>query len=516
MKARKYLQRSIMIAILLGTLWPAAVTFAEDTPADLEQRLHELENEVEQTDDIFRLMDIASELGDLSSRLEQLSGGLPAVPMYRSKTPDEEINREILAINGAFERQKLAFAGYKGIISAELVPFQSARKLHGSIEVRGSNQKLASETPYEGGVSRTLQYTIREDFVGYLLTTEYYNPKTGTFTDKKDYWIKTISQKIPAPLFSGKECIETVGNNWKACQKWEQYGSYQIGKGNKYPAVHEWTVGGSPKDDGILLKVETPNIVFSTVHNSRSRAQGCFGADIFISNVDFALDIGDDKLAVQQSVGGDFHGTPHCGKGSSVALNIELCKETPRCEQLESLLSNVLWAIELRDKYGAMSKVADSEAELHSLVNLDLNDRYPNLDIQDKEYLDQNAGGYNIQTGETVLPNLCKGCATMPLCMWDMEGLRIHEKTHELDVLADPDLKRLFTDTLYQAEKYNNTANDVAKAQAQAWGEMDRHAYDENARYLMDILQLELSRSQGCSLSPGFYSDLDKALQALQ
>jgi hypothetical protein len=508
------LRRYITVLLLLGALFPAPAAFAEDSLADIQRRIDQLQNEAAQTTDLGRLMDIATELGELSTQLQRLSGIVPAIPPGRGKTPDEEINLEILAINSAYERQKITFAGYRDAGAQQLVPFLSARKLHGSIEVRGSNQKLPSETPYMGGVLKTLQYTIKEDFVGYLITTEYYDPKTGKFTDKLDYGIKAISQTIHAPVFGGKECVETVGNNWKACRKWEPYGSYRLAGGDTYPAIHDWPVMGTPEDDGIMFKVETPDVIFSTVNNSRSRGQGCFGADIYLLNVDFEMDIEDDKLTVQEQVGGDFGGTPHCGKGSTVTLNIELCPKKPRCDQLEALLAKVLWAIELRDKFEAKSKSAESVEDLLSKVNLDLNERYPDLDIQDEKFLKENAGGYDIHTGKTVLPNLCRGCATMPLCMWDREGLRIHEKTHELDVLANPDLKRLFTDTQYQLENF--TANELAREQAKAWGEMDRHAYDENARYLMDILQMELSQSTGCNLPPKFYVDLDRALEALK
>jgi hypothetical protein len=62
----------------------------------------------------------------------------------------------------------------------------------------------------------------------------------------------------------------------------------------------------------------------------------------------------------------------------------------------------------------------------------------------------------------------------------------------------------------------NYTANELAREQARVRGEMEHHAYDEYARYLMDILQLELSRSSGCSFDPGFYADLDRMLNALK
>lgn len=260
------LQRYIRVLLLLCALLPAPAVFAEDSLADIQRRIDQLQSEAARTADLGRLMDIATELGELSTKLQRLSGVVPAIPPERGKTPDEEINREILAINSAYEQQKVAFAGFRDP-GGPLIPFHGARKLHGSIEVRGSNQVLPSESSYEGGVLRTLQYIIKEDFVGYLGTTEYYDPKTGKFTDKLDYWIKTISHKIHEPAFSGKECVETVGNNWKVCRKWEPYGSYRLAGGDTYPAIHDWTVLGTPEDDGILLKIETPSIIFAFVNH---------------------------------------------------------------------------------------------------------------------------------------------------------------------------------------------------------------------------------------------------------
>ena len=94
-----------------------------------------------------------------------------------------------------------------------------------------------------------------------------------------------------------------------------------------------------------------------------------------------------------------------------------------------------------------------------------------------------------------------------------MEALRVHEKTHELDVLANPVLKKIFIDTQFQMENY--TANQLAKEQARVRGEMEHHAYDEQARYLMDILDFELSKS-ACSFPASFYEKHNKAKNALK
>lgn len=502
-------------AMIVAALLMLAMPGLADNSLDvINQRIKALEQEAAQTTDLNRLMQIVDELNELASQISStpIPGGLPPVRTGRGRTPDEQINIEIDAINSSYERQKITFKDYRDP-NAPLVPFLSARKLHGSNEVNGSNQRLPSETPYNGGVLRTLSYTIKEDFVGYLVTTEYYNPKTGKFIDRKDYALKSISTRVHPPAFSGKECVETLGNNWKICQRWEQYGLYEIAELNNYQSIHEWAVGGSADNDGIMIRVETPSIVFRTTKKNRSRSQGCFGADIFVDNAAFEADIIDNKVSLQQVVGRDFGGTPHCGKGSTVRMNLELCKTKPHCEQLEALLDNVLWAIDLRDKFLANSTIASSEEQLVQLVNVDLAARYPGLDITDKEYLKQNAGGYNFYTGKITLPNLCRGCATRPLCRWDMAALQAHENIHQLDVLADPVLKKIYTDSQFQLANY--TANELAKEQARIRGEMEHHAYDEQARYLMDILDAELSNS-ACNFPASFYLKHNKAKKALK
>jgi len=511
MRVAVALQRSITVLVFLGVLLPAAL-FADEAQDAINERIKALEQEAAQTTDLNRLMEIAKELGELAGKIAPGPGLPAATPQGRGRTPDEQVNREIDAMNSSYERQKRGIVGYRDA-NAPLIPFMSARKLHGGIEVRGSNQRLPSETPYNGGVSRTLQYTIKEDFVGYLLTTEFYDPRTGRFTDKKEYALRTISERIHPPAFGGKECVETDGPDWRICKKWEPYALFSISKDDQYPSLHEWTIIGSPEDDGILFKVETPDILFITAKKNKSRGQGCFGAEIYMSNVDLEADMEDNRVIAQQSVGGDFKGTPHCGRGSNVEMHLVLCPEVPRCQQLEDLVDNVLWAIGLRDGFLAKSQTASSEEQLVQSVGVDLAARYPGLDIQDKQYLEDNAGGYNFHTGETTLPNLCRGCTSRPLCRWDMEGLRIHEKTHELDVLANPVLRKIFVDTQYQMENYN--ANELAREQARVRGEMEYHAYDEQARYLMDILKQELSTST-CTFPAGFYEKYSRAQDALK
>jgi hypothetical protein len=504
----------IIIVTLMGSLSPA---YADENSDDIQQRIEELQREAEQTTDLNRLMEIASELTELMASMPtpgDMGGEIPEslATTGRGKTPDEEVNRVIAALNYSYVQGKKALAGFRDP-EAPLVPVSRARKLQGSITVNGTNRKQPGETPYNGNVSKTLDYTIQEDYVGYLVIQEYYDPRTGKYVDKKDYSIGSISQKIKVPFFAGKECVE-IEQDWRNCKRWEKYASYRLAGGDTYPAIHDWVVLGSPEEGSVKIKVETPDVIFATFNRGEQRGQGCFGAKFSISNDEFASDIEDNKITRQKSVGHEFHGTPHCGLGSTVSMQVQLCKEVPRCEQLQDLLKNIFWAIELRDSYGRYASEAESDQNLHDLVSLDINERHPNMDIADKEFLEKYSAGFNPASGEMTIPNLCEGCAARPLCQWNMDGLRAHEKIHKADIEANPDLRRLFTDTLYQQQNY--TANQLDRAQAQATGELEVHAYDENARYLMDILDRELNQGLPCDLPSSFYVDLQRAKDALK
>ena len=205
----------LLLVILLAQVF---IVHADNQQDAINQRISELQQEASQTSDLNRLMEIANELTKLAGLIAPSQGLTVSIPGGRGKNPDEQINFEMDAINSSYERQKRTLIGFRDP-NADLITLLSARKLHGTSLINGSNQRQQFETPYIGGVFRTLTYNIREDFVGYLLTHEYYDPKTGEMTSKRDYSIKTISSLIPPPGFGGKECIEIVGNNRKVCKK---------------------------------------------------------------------------------------------------------------------------------------------------------------------------------------------------------------------------------------------------------------------------------------------------------
>lgn len=64
-----------------------------------------------------------------------------------------------------------------------LVPVPLGRKLKGHIRVTGKD----SDSPINGWIPLTLNYTVKEDFVGYMIITDYCDPKKSRFTDKREY-----------------------------------------------------------------------------------------------------------------------------------------------------------------------------------------------------------------------------------------------------------------------------------------------------------------------------------------
>ena len=67
----------------------------------------------------------------------------------------------------------------------KLVPVALATKLRGHIIVNGKD----SDPPQNDWIPLKLTYSIKEDFVGWMVTTDYYDPAAKQFTDKRDYFL---------------------------------------------------------------------------------------------------------------------------------------------------------------------------------------------------------------------------------------------------------------------------------------------------------------------------------------
>ena len=500
----------IFVCFISISLFCQAV-YGDDAMEAWQKKVDELQQKAENTTDIGELMKIVKELQDLMQQMPSSSVDLSSSSFTRGSSPEEEVERQIEAIN----------RNYRNVISGLpkmrpqkgiLIPVSLARKLKGFIKVTGKD----SDSPRNGWIPLKLQYTIREDFAGHLVITRYYDPNKKEFTAKREYMISTISTKISVLSLSGKQCVETVGAPFGQCSEWRSLGTYDINEGDVYPAIHDWVILGSTDGDNVSIEIETPSLYFRSGDRKAGRGIGCFGAKIEKSILWLEEAIDTRSIKWKDHVGDTSIVTPRCEIGSNIEMGIDLCSpedfaDVDKCMQLEMLMEDVRLFLRIREAFKDMVEGASSDKHLNDLVTLEIRSEYPGMDLTDEKHLDKFAGGLDLCSSAINIPDLCQGCRPRPLCRWEEEALEIHEYTHQSDAADDPNLKKLFC----RPELYAN-ANWVDKEQAKALARLEYHAYTEQARYLIDIIEAQLSGNIACQFSPSFYVNLQEALHDLK
>lgn len=507
--------------ILVGSMLFSLSSFAESNREEIEQRIEQLNAEAEQTTDLNRLMGITQELMDLANQLmAELPSSEPLTSLQRSTTPEEEVERQIQAINRSYRDGRKVLVQHS-VEGEQLVPLAKAARLKGQIHLLG----VFKAPPENDWIPLKLNYSVNESFVGHVTVTDYFDLNTGEPSDKKDYFLTSISTHITASG-SGLECIERSYSLPVTCTKWEQFSVSDISKDNIYPAIHDWVVLGAPQDGGVKIQAESPSIVFRSMNGRVSESLGCFGSEITLSNTSFAAYLRDGRFHDTKQVGHEFRGTPGCSFGSQIEVSIELCDpdafaEMDHCRAIEALLEEMEFILAVRDAFQKaidrppQDKAQDLE-DLIEIANRELNTLYPQAQSMKELYLQKSTGGYDICNKKIIVPDQCKeSCSPGPLCSWQTEALNAHETTHQDDVEGNPHLFKLSCNTVYRADNFpNNEAAD--RAEAQAWGEMDVHAYDEQARAMREIIEQELNNSTGCPFEAQFYLRLQAADNRIQ
>jgi hypothetical protein len=483
--------------------------------------MDELSAEAEQTTDLNRLMAISQELMELAN---QLAAELPTteapVPMQRAATPEAEIERQIQAINRAYRDGRKALGAHVGQ-GQQLVPLAKAARLKGEIQVRG-HFIAPKESDW---IPLRLSYIVNESFVGYVTVTDYFDLSSGRLSDKKDYYITSISTGITSSA-SGRECVERGYTAPPSCTKWEQFSVSDISSGEYYPEFYAEVVRAAPENGGVKIEAISPTIVFRSMNGRASESLGCFSSKTTLSNATFAASMRDGKFHDTQHVGREFGGTPGCSHGSQIEASLELCdpdafSEMDHCGAIEALLGEMEFILAVRDAFQKAidRKPQDRARDIEHLFEIagdELNQVYPQTGPLKEAYLHKSTGGYEICSGKKIVPDQCKtSCSPSPLCAWQTEALDAHESTHQDDVGSDAHLYKLSCNTGYRADNYpSNAAAD--RAEAQAWGEMDVHAYNEQAKVMSEIIQRELNLSSGCPFEASFYLRLQAATARIQ
>ncbi len=480
------------------------VAYSDESIQAWTKKVEALNKRAESVTDMAELMKIMQELNVLLQQMPQpgidLGGSFP-----RANTPEEEVEQRVEAINRTY-RDLIMSLPRIGPDQEGLIPVPFATKLRGYIKVIGKD----SDSPQNNWIPLTLQYSLREDFVGYLIITDYYDPKKASFTDKREYMIHTISTEIQVLSLSGRQCIETHSAPFVQCAEWRSFDTYDVSEADVYPALHDWVVLAETYGDTVSLKIETPNVYFRSVDKKAGRGIGCYGTTIEESTSWFASGMEERSIQWKGQVGTASKVTPRCEVGSSIELHMDLCDpkdfaDMDKCMQLEILLEEARLFLLLGKSYRDMADGAECVNHLNDLVTLDIRSEFPGIDMTDDEKLDKIAGGFDPCSLKITIPDICKGCKPRPLCRWQKEALEVHEKTHFYDFDAAPELKKLFCNP----ELYGD-ANWVDREQAKKLGELESRAYSEQARYLVDIIEEQLSKHYECQFSMDFFVKLNQ------
>ena len=516
MKPSSFLQLLLSCFVFVWVCAGTVDTAAENTNQELQRKIEELSKKAEQTSDPAALMKIMQELQSIMQQMPAPGSGMATEMPARGETPEEEVDRAVEAIN----------RGYRDLmrniqrISPEeerLVPISFATRLTGHVAVTGKD----SDAPQNGWIPLNLSYQVLEEFVGYLVITDYYNPKARRFVaDRREYMLASISTGIRVPSQTGRQCTNTDFAPFVQCTEWRTLDTYDINSGDVYPAIHDWVIMGSTEEGKVTIEVESPSIYFRSSDRKAGRGIGCYGTKFEQSVSEFSDDLPEHTIKLQKPVGTTSAITPRCEIGSRIELEMEVCDpkrfaDLDRCKQTEMLMGSLKMLLTVRNAFKEMAAGAKDVDHLLDLVSLEIRTEYPGVDLQNEAWLEKNSGSTNLCDQSMTVPDLCKGCTPRPLCEWLREGLQIHEQAHYNDLQSHPNVRKLFCDDLYQMQYYSEV-NKRHQVQAKTYAKMDYDAYTQQANYLRGVIEDLLSANSECQFEPKFFVDFQEAIDDLE
>ncbi|MFP4482157.1 MAG: hypothetical protein ACLFN0_05105 [Thermovirgaceae bacterium] len=322
----------ISCMILLVTIFSAGLAFAgeQDDCAELEARIEELSQEIEDSTDMSELAALQSELSELTAEyMERCLGGgsipslpsqLTLLPSSPASTPEKEIERQRTIINSQRQQieQSLAFMESDG--EEQLVPVPRALPVRGSVFIDGGFKSK----PYRGWVWHEITYEVKESFVGNLIITEYFSTQTGEYTGDVDYSIATLSTGIDVLQFGGRECLKASAGLPGRCVKWEYYDVYEIDESEIYPGSHAEVVFSEKEKDEVVLRTKSPTVLFKSINGEAVDRLGCFGVEKAYSADLFQSLIDGGRIQFTEQTGSDSQATPGCSVGSIISLEMNI------------------------------------------------------------------------------------------------------------------------------------------------------------------------------------------------
>lgn len=432
-----------------------------------------------------------------------LLGGMPATPRERLKQIIDSVNRNYSDFSQAL---------YAGAFSdtEQLIPVAYASRISGYIEVSG----IDTDPVNQGWSPLDLQYRVREEFIGYMILTRYFNTRSKSFTQQREYMIGSISTSIRADSVVGRQCVKRSPRN---CEEWASFATASIDPTNHYPSLYEWVILGDTETGGMSLKIDAPTVYFSSLDKRAGKGLGCYGTTLQISREAFQEHLKANRFTKVEAIGQPGSAS-NCDPGSTIELNLLFCDKSQfadldNCKQMEILLASMQQALALRDAYGKAGAEVTDLAQLQQLATKELSANYPAINLMDDQLLDAVSAKY--KCGDVIIPDQCKACLPKPLCTWEQAALQVHEDTHKALLPVGSAARTLLCGTTLDKVRLYPDANKLERAIAQTYAEGEYAAYDQQARYLGDKLRQLLLDVAECTPSHGFLTGYEATMRRL-
>ena len=304
-------------------------------PADIDQRIRQLEQQMEGTTDLNKLMETYRETLQLMGGANRAAAGMTGTsttPIRPAETPEEEVLRRREVINSQFRQMKSRMSLLPPGTEQPQLP--EAVAVEGYLVVHGGEKELFSNE-----VRTDLFYTIKERFVGNLIIGHTYDPARGRFDGKKEYEIQSLSTKIDVSGMGGKKCVRRGPYSPSSCTGWAHFSGYEISGSERYPQFHSGVVSAETEEDGrITILAEAPAVIFLGDDGRTNLKAGCSRAAWTLSPSEFGQWLEQGELTLRRDIGRPMGPSPGCSHGSTMTLYLRVTGEpAEECQEMKSV-----------------------------------------------------------------------------------------------------------------------------------------------------------------------------------
>jgi len=330
-KRQKTVWMGMIGAMVLSLL---CFTASAQAPEDLEQRARQLEQQLQGTTNMNKLMEMYRETMQTINDATRGAGGttgMQSIPIQPAATAEKEIERRREIINIQFRQVKGMMGDLQGGTEKPQIP--EAFPLEGYIVVNGGEKELFSSE-----VKTDLLYTIKERFAGNLIVTHTYDPVKGQFDREKGYEIQSLSTGINVSGVMGKKCVRRSSYSSSSCTGWAHFSRYEIFKGERYPQFYAHVVSATPAENGqVKVTANAPKVTFLGDDGKTNLGMGCFDATWTLNRSEFEQLLKGSEITLRKDIGRPMGPSPGCRPGSTMTLYLKVPQEPEECRDMRSV-----------------------------------------------------------------------------------------------------------------------------------------------------------------------------------